>query len=63
MVSDGVPSLYSSVLNCLIKQRLFGMGNQVVNILFVTEEDDSRLQTKVKRAPEQGKTPLNAGSL
>jgi hypothetical protein len=38
------------------------MGNQVVNILFVTEEDDSRPQTEVKRAPERGKTPLNAGS-
>lgn len=32
------------------------MRNQLVNILFATEEDDSRLQ-KVKRAPEQGKTP------
>jgi hypothetical protein len=62
LVFDGVRSSYSSVLNRLIKRRLFGMGNQVVNILFVTEEDDSRLQTKVKRAPEQGKTPPNAGS-
>jgi hypothetical protein len=28
----------------------------VVNILFVTEEDDSRPQTEFKRAPKQGKT-------
>jgi hypothetical protein len=57
MASGGAPSSYSSMSNPLKELSLFGMRNQLVNILFVTEEDDSRrLQTKIKRAPEQGKT-------
>ena len=56
MVPGGVQAPYFLVLNPLRKLRLFDEGNRAVNVCW-TEEDDSRLQTNVKRAPEQGKNP------
>jgi len=61
MVPGGVQAPYFLVLNPLRKLRLFDEGNRAVNVC-CTEEDDSRLQTNIKRAPEQRQEPLKAGS-